>query len=138
MAIRFLELHAARTAAALNDEWCVVANDGPGDFIAHGCRINVGRQKGTTSRGSVVGTLDPGFVLHPGERVRLVTGSPGKKSHGPAPDETADCKTYHLFLGGALLAGGAGTVVRLVLNQIEMAKATYDPKAKAGMANDPT
>src|SRR5262249_49491117 len=87
------------------------------------------------ARASLVGTIDPGFVLHGGERIRLVTGNPGKKSHGPPPDETASCKNYHLFLGGPMVTG-AGTVIRLWLKQGEMAKGTFQPPT-AGAAAAP-
>jgi hypothetical protein len=131
MALKFMQLHAARAAEVLNDEWFVLENPGPGDFVAQGCKVTVA--KNDKARPSLVGALDPGFVLHPGERIRLVTGSPGKKAHGSPPDETDGCKNYHLFLGGPILAS-AGTVVRLVLNQVEMAKASFDPKSKHGVA----
>lgn len=127
-----LELHAARSAESLNDEWIVLENPGPNDFVSQGCRVTVAKGQG---RPRLVGSIDPGFVLHPGEKIRLVTGSPGKKSHGPPPDEKKDLKNYHLFLGGPILSG-VGTVVRLVLNQVEMAKGTFDPDTKDGLAKE--
>ncbi|HJZ84938.1 MAG TPA: hypothetical protein VKN99_07180 [Polyangia bacterium] len=131
MALKFLELHAARSSEMLNDEWFVLENAGPNDFISQGCKVTVA--KNAQARGRLVGTIDPGFVLHAGQKIRLVTGSPGKKVHGSPPDEKDDCKNYHLFLGGPILAG-VGTVVRLVLNQVEMAQAAFDPAAKHGLA----
>jgi len=133
MALKIMELHAARTPDALNDEWMVLENGGQNDFVAQGCRVTVARNP--QARGGLVGTIDPGFALHPGEQIRLVTGSPGRKAHGSPPDETSTLKNYHLFLGGPVLLG-AGTTVRLVLNQIEMAKATFDPAAKDGLARE--
>jgi hypothetical protein len=131
MALHISQLHAARNKEALNDEWLVLENAGPNDFVAQGCRVTIARN--AQARGREIGKLDPGFVLHAGEKIRLVTGSPGKKAHGSPPDEAKDLKNYHLFLGGPVLEG-PGTVVRLVLNQIEMAKATFDPKVGSGLA----
>ena len=45
---------------------------------------------------SVLGIIDPGFVLEPGMRMRLCTGSSGTQAHGTAPED--DTKNYFLFL----------------------------------------
>jgi len=131
MALQIVELHATEKPETLNDEWLVLENSGPNDFVSQGCKVAVARN--AHARGREIGKIDPGFVLHAGERIRLVTGSPGKKAHGAPPDETKDLKNYHLFLGGPVIEG-AGSTIALVLNQVEMARATYDPKAKQGVA----
>ena len=131
MPLRILELHPAKKPETLNDEWLVLENEGPNDFVSQGCKVSVARN--AHARGREIGKIDPGFTLHKGEKIRLVTGSPGTKAHGAPPDETKEMKNYHLFLGGPLIEG-AGSTIALVLNQVEMARATYDPKAKHGVA----
>ena len=122
------EMHRASEKSALNDEWFVVENTGDKAFSTAGCSVSVGRGKG---RLRSVGTLDPGFTLQPGERVRVITGNPGKKSHGAVPD--AEPRNYHLFLGEPLL-DGAGATVALALKQHELARATFNPEAAGGVA----
>ena len=61
-------------------------------------------------------------MLQPGEKIIVVaSGSPGKKSHGepPAPDKM---RVYHLLQREGLLQG-TGTIIRLTLNQMEIAQA---------------
>jgi hypothetical protein len=125
-------IHAAPTGGALNSEWFVVENASDRPFSTAGCTVAVGKGKGRL-RG--VGTLDPGFTLAPRERVRVITGNPGKKAHGPPPEATADLKDYHLFLAEPLLAG-PGTVVSLSLKQHELARAAYDAAGVDGVAPD--
>ena len=129
MRIAIRELHPP-SGALLNDEWFVVENVGDKAFSPGGCTVSVGKGAKAT-RLRAVGTLDPGFTLAPGERVRVVTGNPAKKAHGPAP--TGDVKTYHLFLSAPLIAG-AGSTVAMSLKQHELARATFDPKADHGVA----
>lgn len=130
MRIAIREIHAAPSPTALNEEWFIVENLGDRPFSTAGCTVSVGKgQKAMRLR--AVGTLDPGFTLAPQERVRVVTGNPGKKSHGPAPD--GDLRAYHLFLSSRLLEGGPGSVVAVALKQLEIARATFDPKAKDGV-----
>jgi hypothetical protein len=131
MSLQIVKVHPAKSPDTLNDEWFIVENAGQNDFVSKGCVLTVG--KSSQPRGRPVGTIDPGFVLHPGEKVRLITGSPGKKAHGKPPEEDKDVKNYHLFLGGSVLTG-AGTVLRLVLNQVEMVKVVFDPNEKDGIA----
>lgn len=69
--------------------------------------------------------------MAPGERVRVITGNPGKKAHGkPVAD---DIKNYHLFLAAGWYKG-PGTVLSMSLRSRELAKAVYDPKADGGVA----
>jgi hypothetical protein len=42
-------------------------------------------------------------------------------------------RTYHLFQRSGLLEG-AGTVIKLAMNQIEVAKLVYDPATDTGVA----
>ena len=126
------EIHASGTKGALNNEWFVVENAADKPFSTAGCTVSVGRGKGRL-RG--VGALDPGFTIQPGEKVRVVTGNPGKKAHGtpPAPTGAAgEPKNYHLFLAEPLLAG-PGTVVALALKQHEIARATFEPTGADGV-----
>ena len=79
----------------------------------------------------MLGVIDPGFMLQPGEKILVVSGVPGKKSHGEPPAREG-MRTYHLFQQEALLAA-PGTVIKLALNQLEVAKLIYDPKAPKGV-----
>ncbi len=65
-------------------------------------------------------------------RLTVVTGTPSKKAQGTPPDEK-DVKNYHLFLREPILTS-PGLVLRLTLKQMEMAKATYAPDKKGGLA----
>src|SRR5687767_12365863 len=92
------EIHAARSADALNDEWFVVENTGDRAFSTAGCSVLVGKGGASMARLRAVGTLDPGFTLQPQERMRVVTGNPGKKAHGAVPDAVdGGPRNYHLF-----------------------------------------
>lgn len=135
MGLTFREAHAASDKKRINEEYFVLENDGAS-------AINTARlqvisapptrpgQKG--QRGSVLGVIDPGFMLQPGEKILVVSGVPGKKSHGD-PAAREGMRTYHLFQKSSLL-NGAGTVIKLALNQIEVAKLVYDPATPGGVA----
>jgi hypothetical protein len=129
MRLSIREIHAPASATSLNDEWFVLENTADKSFSTSGCTVLVGRGKG---RLRSIGALDPGFTLAPGDRVRVVTGNPGKKAHGTPPE--GDPKSYHLFLGEPILAG-AGTVVALAMKQHEVARAIFDPETKDGVAS---
>ncbi len=131
MALVFREIHPAANTEALNEEWFVLENAGANPVTTKGVAMT--RSKGGKAHGTAIGTLDPGFTLKPGEKVRLVTGIASKKAHGTPPAETDELKNYHLFLKGPVLAG-AGTTLRLALNQIEFGVATFDPNAPGGVA----
>jgi hypothetical protein len=124
------EIHAAAKPAALNEEWFVVENPSDKPFSTAGCAVAVG--KGKTPRLRTIGTLDPGFTIQPSERVRVITGNPGKKAHGAVP-EAEGVRNYHLFLAAPLLSG-PGSVLGLSLHQHELVRATFDPKAPGGVA----
>ncbi|HKA88359.1 MAG TPA: hypothetical protein VKE22_11880 [Haliangiales bacterium] len=129
MRLHIREIHVAPSKDALNEEWFVVENPGDKPFSTAGCTVAVGRGKG---RLRPIGTLDPGFTLGPNEKMRVITGNPGRKAHGVVPDD--DVKNYHLFLAAPLLQG-AGSVLVVSLHQHELARATFDPKAPAGVAS---
>lgn len=126
MAIKIVEIHAAPTPSELNTEWFVVQNDGDKAFSTKNCSLAVTKGGKKTS----LGTMDPGFVLGPGERVRVLTGNPGKKSHGAAP--TDELKNYNLFLAAPVLRG-AGTSLILSLRSLKVAGAVYDPGEPTGV-----
>ena len=130
MAIRFVEIKAAENADALNTEWVVLANDGKTPFNTRGCGMTVGR-KGSNKK-SLLGIIDPGFVLNPGDKMRMCTGNPGTEAQGKPPED--DIKNYYLFLPKAYLAGGAGTVLTLVLRGLPVSKASFDPAKPSGVA----
>jgi hypothetical protein len=129
MAIRFVEIHAAEDAEKLNTEWVILHNDGKGPFHTRGCGMTVGR-RGSTKK-SLLGVIDPGFTLAPGEKVRMCTGSSGQESHGTAPED--GIKNYFLFLPKAYVAEN-GVVLTLILRGLQVAKSEYDAKAVSGLA----
>ena len=131
MPLVFREAHAAPDKKKINEEWFVLENTGASAINTRGLQVLQGKQG---QRGSFLGTIDPGFMLQPGEKIVLASGSPGKKAHGepPAPEKM---RVYHLLQREGLLRG-AGTIIRFTLNQMEIAKLVYDPAAPNGIAQD--
>jgi hypothetical protein len=129
MAIRFVEIKAADSSDALNTEWVILENDGKTPFSTRGCGMTVGRRG--SNKKSLLGVIDPGFVLEPGQRMRMCTGSPGTEKHGPVPAED-ETKNYFLFLPKTYVAA-PGTVLTLVLRGLQVSKAEYDPAAPHGI-----
>jgi hypothetical protein len=128
MALLFRALHAAPSPELLNEEWLVLENTGPGVLTAAGWTLSV---SSGGKRPHPLGTLSPGFTLKPGEKVRLVTGTPSKKAQGTPPPEEG-IKNYHLFLKEPVLARPA-LAVFVHLKQLEVARAVYDPQATDGI-----
>jgi hypothetical protein len=124
-----VEIHPAVEPDALNSEWFVLENSGEKPFQTKNCTLSVSR-RGSKKRVEL-GSIDPGFTIAPGERVRVVTGNPGKKVHGALPAD--DLKNYNLFLGAPVLKG-AGTVLLFGLRSHVLATAEYDPEVKTGVA----
>jgi len=120
MPLVFSSVHRPTDTQELNQEWFVVENTGPNAISTHGCELTVAAPKG---RPRPLLTMEPGFLLQPNEKIRLVTGSPAKKSQGAPPDEK-DAKNYHLCLREAVL-GKSGTTVRIARGQMELAKVVY-------------
>ena len=133
MRIAIREIHAARKPGELNDEWFIVENTGDRAFSTAGCTVLVARGKGARLRS--VGTLDPGFLLQPNERVKLITGNPGKKAHGKVAAPAEGQRNYHLFLAVPLVQG-PGSVLSVSLHQHEVARAEFDPDAASGVKAD--
>lgn len=129
MAIRFVEMHAAADPEQLNTEWVILENDGKLPFNTRGCGMQVSRRG--QKRRSDLGIMDPGFLLKPGERMRLVTGNPGTKAHGEAPPED-EVKNYFLFLPRVMLQG-PGTILTLSLRGMPVCKAEFDPASPRGV-----
>lgn len=130
MAIRFVEIKAAENPEHLNSEWVVLENVGKTPFNTRGCGMTVGRRG--SAKKSLLGIIDPGFVLQPGEKMRMCTGNPATQAHGaPPPEDTV--KNYFLFLPRTYVKD-AGTVLTLVLRGLPVSKAEYDPAQPAGLA----
>jgi hypothetical protein len=127
----FREAHAAPDKKKINEEWFVLENTGAASINTRGLQVLAGK-KG--QRGSFLGTIDPGFMLQPGEKIVVASGSPGKKSQGetPVPDKM---RVYHLLQRECLLQGG-GTTIRFTLNQMEIARLLFDPAAPGGVGQD--
>ncbi len=128
MAIRFIEIHAAEDAEKLNTEWFVLENPGEKPFNTRNCVLSV-RRKGQKKKRNL-GTIDPGFVLAPGEKMRVLTGNPGRKAHGEAPKD--DTPNYNLFLGEPVLAV-PGLELTLSLRTLPVCRATHDPESSTGV-----
>jgi hypothetical protein len=129
MPLVFREAHAAPDKKRINEEWFVLENDGGSSVSTAGLSV-LSARKG--KRPSLLGVIDPGFMLQPGEKILVVSGVPGKKSHGDPPTREG-MRTYHLFQREGILQGD-GTIVRFALNQMEVARLVYDPNAPNGVA----
>jgi len=127
----FREAHAAPDKKKLNEEWFLLENTGASSINTRGLQVLAGK---SGQRGSFLGTIDPGFMLQPGEKIVVASGSPGKKAHGepPTPEKM---RVYHLLQREGLLRG-AGTIIRFAMNQMEIARLVYDPAAPHGVASD--
>ena len=122
------ELHSASSSSALNDEWVTLENTGPNQINTAGCAVSVSR-KGQKN-GRVLGVLDPGFILKPGERARIICGSPAKKDQGTPPAEEEGLRNYHLFLKEPFLQKDDLTV-RVLLKQHLFCSADFSSAQKA-------
>ena len=131
MPLVFKEAHAAPDKKKINEEWFILENTGASAVNTRGLQVLSGK---AGQRGSFLGTIDPGFMLQPGEKILVASGSPGKKSQGepPTPEKM---RVYHLLQRERLLQG-AGTIIRLSLNQMEVARLVYDPAAPGGVGAD--
>jgi hypothetical protein len=129
MAIRFVEIKPAESTEALNTEWVILENAGTTPFHTRGCGMTVGRRG--SNKKSMLGVIDPGFVMQPGDKVRMLTGNPGTQAHGAAPED--GIKNYFLFLPKTYV-GAAGTVLTLVLRGLPVSKAEYAPDQPGGVA----
>ncbi len=128
MSLVFEEVHPAPDSKRINEEWFVLANTGANAISTAGLAVVISRPG---KRGSVLGQIDPGFVLQPGERILIVSGVPGKKSQGEPPTREG-LRTYHLFVREGILRGD-GTTLRFAMNQVDVARVTYDKSAPNGV-----
>ena len=129
MALVFREAHAAPDKKRINEEWFILENAGATSVSTAGLQV-ISARKG--KRGSVLGVIDPGFMLQPGEKILVISGVPGKKAHGDPPARDG-MRSYHLFQREPLLQGD-GTILRLAMNQIEVARLVYAKDAPGGVA----
>jgi hypothetical protein len=128
MPLTFREVHATPDRKRVNEEWFVLENAGASAVNTAGLQV-ISARKG--KRGSVLGTIDPGFMLQPGEKILVVSGMPGKKAHGEPPSREG-MRTYFLLQREPLLQGD-GTLLRLAMNQLEVARVVYDREAPTGV-----
>jgi len=129
MPLVFEEVHAAPDKKRVNQEWFILANTGASPVSTAGLQVIVSLPG---KRGSVMGQIDPGFLLQPGEKILIVSGIPGKVSQGDPPTREG-LRTYHLFQREGLLHGN-GTILRFALNQVDLARVTFDREAPNGVA----
>ncbi len=132
MPLVFEEVHAAPDPKKVNEEWFLLANQSATPVSTRGLAVIVSRPG---KRGSVMGHIDPGFMLQPGERIIVVSGIPGKKSQGDPPEKEG-LRVYPLMQREVLLKG-SGTIVRLVLNQVDVAKVVFDKESPNGVSKEP-
>ena len=128
MPLVFEEVHAAPDKKKVNEEFFVLANRGASAVSTAGLQVIVSR---SGKRGSVMGQIDPGFMLQPGEKILILSGVPGKQSQGEPPVREG-MRTYYLFQREGLLKG-RGTTVRFAINQVDVARVTYDGSAANGI-----
>jgi hypothetical protein len=133
MPLVFEELHAASDPKKVNEEYFVLANQSGAPVSTRGLAVIVSRPG---KRGSVMGHIDPGFMLQPGEKILIHTGIPGKKAQGEVPSKDG-LRSYPLMQKEILLKG-TGTQIRFALNQIDVAKVTFDKESKNGIAAEKT
>ncbi|MEO6953579.1 MAG: hypothetical protein ABI321_17390 [Polyangia bacterium] len=131
MPIVIRELHRAPNKDHLNEEWFVLENTGTQPVSAKGYSVTVSRSANNHPR--ILGTLDPGFLLKSGEKIRIVTGTASRKAEGTPPAESDTLKNYHLFLKESVITG-PGAIVRLALKQLELTRGTFKPDAPNGVA----
>ena len=129
MPLVFEEVHAAPDKKRVNQEWFILANTGASPVSTAGLQVIVNVPG---KRGSVMGQIDPGFLLQPGEKILIVSGVPGKVSQGEPPVREG-MRTYHLFQREGLLRG-SGTTLRFAMNQVDIARVTYDRETPNGIA----
>ena len=129
MPLVFEEAHAAPDKKKVNEEFFVLANQGATAVSTAGLQVIVSRPG---KRGSVMGQIDPGFVLQPGEKILILSGIPGKLAQGQPPVREG-MRTYYLFQREGLLKGN-GTTVRFAINQVDVARVTYDRTSATGVA----
>jgi hypothetical protein len=128
MAIRFVEIKASENPETLNSEWVILENVGKTPFHTRGCGMTVGKRG--SAKKSLLGIIDPGFVLQPGDKIRMCTGNPATEAHGKLPDE-AGVKNYSLFLPRTYVKDGV--VLTLVLRGLNVAKAEFDATSADGV-----
>jgi hypothetical protein len=128
MPLVFEEAHAAPDKKKVNEEYFVLANQGATAVSTAGLHVIVGRPG---KRGSVMGQIDPGFVLQPGEKILILSGIPGKIAQGTPPAREG-MRTYYLFQREGLLKGN-GTILRFAMNQVDVARVVYDRESPSGV-----
>jgi hypothetical protein len=128
MPLVFEEVHTSPDKKKANEEYFVLVNTGASAVSTAGLQVIVSRPG---KRGSVMGQIDPGFVLQPGEKILVLSGIPGKQSQGQPPVREG-MRTYYLFQREGLLKG-SGTTLRFAMNQVDIARVTYDKNAPTGV-----
>ncbi len=129
MDIRIVSIHPAESPKLLNTEWFLLHNTGDKPFSTRNCVVSVSRVGSKKKRD--LGTMEPGVTIPPGDKLRVVTGNPGRKAHGKAPDD--ELPNYNLFLNAPTLRG-KGTVLVLSLRSHVLTRAEFDPDAESGLA----
>ena len=120
MELAIVEIHPADSAKLLNTEWFVLENQGSKPFHTKNCTVSISRAGQKKRRD--IGTMEPGVVLPAGEKLRIITGNPGRKAQGKAPVD--DTTNYHLFLGSSILQGD-GCKLTLSLRAMQLTHATF-------------
>lgn len=128
MALEIVEIHPANDPKELNTEWFIVENKGDEAVALRACTVGVARPNARKINVSV--KMDPGFLLEPKSRKRIVSGNPATKAHGKAVED--DVENYFLFMKVPLLPRG-GESIRLMRGQAVLAQAVFVPGAQNGI-----
>lgn len=129
MPIEFVEMHPAESPKLLNTEWFILRNDTEKTFTTRNCALEVSRG---SKQGRSLGTMEPGFTMAPGESMRVITGNPGRKAHGKAPED--EIPNYHLFLGATYLKGD-GLILTIRLRSLAVASGEFQRAGDRGVAS---
>src|SRR3569623_1692194 len=106
MALVFREAHAAPDKKRINEEYFILQNDGATAINTARLQVissKLPRPGQKQQRGSLLGIIDPGFMLQPGDKILVASVPPGKKPHGEPPPPRDGMRTYHLFQQARLL-----------------------------------
>ena len=98
----FREAHAAPDKKKINEEWFILENTGATAVNTRGLQV-LSARLASAARSS--GTIDPGFMLQPGEKILVASGSPARIAGRAA--RPAKMRVYHLLQRERLLQGPA-------------------------------
>lgn len=129
MALEIIEIHPTEDPKLLNNEWITLENTGDVLVNLRGCEIAKGTPQ--SRKNQKVTKLDPGFVLNPKEKRRIVSGNPRSTVQG-AIQEEKDVENYFLFLKVSYITRPK-MLVRVLRGQGVLSQTVWDPDKPAGV-----